>query len=99
MSEPAIKRFTKKFSMKNHFGDQNFDVPTWPGPESSPASPDVDLEFFPFGGFLCSFEGSLQPHADMEAQPPEEEDQRWEKHNVEDKVFVHLRPIGQFGAI
>jgi hypothetical protein len=90
MSEPAIERLTKKFSMENHFGDQNFDIPSRPCPESSPASPDVNLEFFPFGGLLCSFEGSLQPHTDVEAHPPEEEDHRGEKHYVEDKMFVHL---------
>jgi hypothetical protein len=77
--------------MKDDFGDENFDVATRPGPESSPTSPDVDIKFFPFGGFLCSFEGSLQPHTDMEAHPPEEEDHRWEKQNVEDEMFVHLR--------
>jgi len=26
----------------------------------------------------------------MEAHPPKEEDQRGEKHNIEDEVFVHL---------
>jgi hypothetical protein len=26
----------------------------------------------------------------MEAHPPEEEDHRGEKHDVEDKMFVHL---------
>jgi hypothetical protein len=26
----------------------------------------------------------------MEAHSPEEEDQRWEKHDVEDEMFVHF---------
>jgi hypothetical protein len=26
----------------------------------------------------------------MEAHPPEEEDHRGEKHDIEDKMFVHL---------
>jgi hypothetical protein len=39
MSEPAVKRFIKKFSMKNHFGDKDFNIPTWLGPESPPAFP------------------------------------------------------------
>ena len=76
--------------MENHFNDEDFNIPTWSCPESSPTSPDVNLEFFPFGGLLCSFEGSLQPYTDMEAHPPKEEDQRGEKHNIEDEVFVHL---------
>jgi len=90
MGKPAIKRLAEKLSMKDHFNDEDFDIPAWPGPESSPASPDVNLEFFPFGGLLCPFEGSLQPHTDMEAQPPEEENQRGEKHNVENEVLVHF---------
>ena len=75
--------------MEDDFGDEDFYIPTRPGPESSPASPDVDIKFFPFGDILCSFKGSLQPHTDMEAQPPEEEDHRWEKQNVEDEMFIH----------
>jgi hypothetical protein len=89
MSKPAIKRFTKKFSMKNHFSDEGFNIPTWPGPESPPALPEVNLKFFPFGGFLRPFEGTLQPHADMEAHPPKEENQRREKHDVKNEMFVH----------
>ena len=76
--------------MKDDFGDEDFDIPSWPAPESSPTSPDVDLKFFPFGGLLCSFESSLQPETDMLFHSPKEEDQRWEKHDVEDEMFVHL---------
>jgi hypothetical protein len=90
MSEPAIKRFSKKLSMKNHFGDEYSDIPTRPSRKSSPDSPEVNLEFFPFGGLLCPMEGSLQPHVDMETHPPEEENQRGEKHDIEDEVLVHL---------
>ena len=75
--------------MEDDFNDEDFHVPSRPGPESSPASPDVDLEFFPFGGLLRSFEGSLQPCADMKTHAPEKEDQSWEKHDIEDEVFVH----------
>jgi hypothetical protein len=89
MSKPAEERLAKELSMEDHFSDEDFDVPSGPGPESSPTSSDVDLEFFPFGDILCSFKGSLQPHTDMEAHPPKEEDQRGEKHDIEDEVFVH----------
>ncbi len=85
--------------MKNDFGDEDFYAETRPGPESSPTFLNVDHEFFPFGGFLCSFEGSLQPHTDMEAHPPEKENQRREEHDVKDEMLVHLRPIGQFGVV
>ena len=89
MSEPSVKRLTEEFSVEDDFGDEDFYIPTRPGPESSPAPPDVDIKFSPFGDILCSFKGSLQPHTDMEAHPPKEEDQRGEKHDIEDEVFVH----------
>ena len=59
---------------------------------------EVDLEFLPTGGLVCPSRGSLQPHADMETQPPKEEDHRWEKHNVEDEVLVQFGSK-KFGAI
>jgi hypothetical protein len=99
MSKPTVKGLTKKFSVKDYLGDENFDIPNGSCPKSSPASPDVNLQLLPFCGFLRSIEGSLQPHADMESHPPKEEDQRREKHNVENEVFVHLPSIGQFGVV
>jgi hypothetical protein len=90
MSKPAEERLAKELSMEDHFSDEDFDVPSGPSPESSPTSPDVDLEFFPFVGILCPFKGSLQPHADMEAHSPKEEDYRREKHDIKDQMFVHL---------
>jgi hypothetical protein len=32
----------------------------------------------------------------MQAQAPKEEDRRGEKHDVENEMLVHLRPIGPF---
>jgi hypothetical protein len=89
MSEPAVERLGEELSMKDDFGDEDYYIPTRPGPESSPAPPDVDIKFSPFGDILCSFKGSLQPHTDMEAHPPKEENHRWKKHDVEDEMFVH----------
>ena len=79
--------------MEDHLGDKGLYVPSWPRPESSPASPDVNLELLPFGGLPCSFEASFQPDADMETHAPDEENHRWEEHDVEDKVFVHFSRI------
>ena len=93
MSEPAVKRLGEELSMEDDFSDKDFNVPSWPSPEPFPASPDVNLELLPFGGFLRSFESSLQPQADMETHAPEEENQRREEHDVENEVFVHLRPV------
>ena len=89
MGEPAAERLGKELSMEDDFGDQDFNVPSWPCPEPLPASLDVNLELLPLCGFLCSFESSFQPHADMKAHAPEEEDQRGEKHDIKDEVFVH----------
>ncbi len=89
MSEPAIKRLAEKLSVKDDFSDEDLDIPTRPNPESFPTSSNINLTFFPFGGILFSFERTLQPHADMETHPPEEEDQRRKKHDVEDEVLVH----------
>jgi hypothetical protein len=99
MSEPAIKRLAEKLPMEDDFSNENFDIPAWPGPESSPASPGINLELLPFGGIFCPFEASLQPDADMEAHTPYEQNQRWEKHHVENKVFVHSPSIEQFGVV
>jgi hypothetical protein len=99
MSKPTVEGLAKKFSVKDHLGDENFYIPKGSCPESPPALPEVNLKFFPFGGFLRSIEGSLQPHADMESHPPKEENQRGEKHDIEDEVFVHLPSIGQFGVV
>ena len=91
MSKPAVKRLAEELSMEDHLRDKGFYVPSWPRPESSPASPDINLELLPFGGFLRPFEASFQPDADMEAHSPNEENHRWEKHDVKDEMFVHLR--------
>jgi len=90
MSEPAIEGLAEKFSMEDDLCDKDFYVPSRPHPEFLPASPDINLEFLPFGGFLCPFEASFQPDADMETHPPDEENHRWEEHDVEDKVFFHF---------
>jgi hypothetical protein len=90
MSEPAIKRLAEKLSVEDDFSDEDFDIPTRLLPESSPTSSNVNLTFFPLGGILFAFERTLQPHADMETHPPEEENQSWEKHDVEDEVLVHI---------
>ena len=89
MSEPAIERLAEKFSMEDDLCDKDFHVPSWPHPEFLPASPDINLEFLPLGGLLCPFEASFQPDADVETHAPDEENHRWEEHDVENKVFVH----------
>ena len=90
MSKPAIERLAEKLSMEDDFSDDDFRVPSRPGPESLPASPGISLELLPFGGIFCSFEASFEPDADMEAHAPNEENQRGEEHDVENEVFVHL---------
>ena len=89
MSKPTVEGLTKKFSVKDYLGDENFEIPNGSCPKSSPASPHVDLQLLPFRGVLCSFESSLQPQADMKAHAPNEENQGWEKHDVKDEMFVH----------
>ena len=89
MSEPAVKRLGKELSMKDHLSDEDFHVASGPCPKSSPASFNIDSEFFPFSSFLCPFKSPLQPHADVKAHTPAEEDHRGKKHDVENEVFVH----------
>ena len=90
MSEPTVERLSEKLPMEDDFNNENFNVPARPRPESSPASPDVNLKLLPLGGILRSFEAALQPEADVEAHAPYEENHRWEKHDVENEVFVHF---------
>ena len=89
MSEPTVERLSVKLPMEDDFSNENFNIPTRPRPEFSPASPDVNLKLLSLGGVLRSFEASFQPDADVKAHTPEEEDYRWEEHDVEKKVFVH----------
>jgi hypothetical protein len=89
VSEPAVEGLAEKLPMENDFSNENLEIPAGPQPESSPTSPDVNLKLLPLGRLLRSFEASFQPEADVETHAPYEENHRWKKHDVENKVFVH----------